>query len=124
MVTPFFKVRRSKLNYVFTRERKAGFPIGYQYIRDSKGVISFLMLEDTDKDTIFFVDKETKQLHCQIVLHRTDELDIKQEYLYIFQNVDDRNKFLADHLTDMTASIESYTSSCYELNYVTVIEYI
>lgn len=124
MTTPFFKVRRSKLNYVFTREHKAGFPIGYQYIRDSKGIISFLLLEDTDKDTVFFVDKETKQLHVQIVLHRNDELDIKQEYLYLFPSVDDRNKFLADHLTDMTASIDSYTNNYYELNYTTIVEYI
>lgn len=124
MSTPFFKVRRSKVNYVITRERKTGFPTGYQYIRDNKGVISFLLLEDTDKDTIFFVDKETKQLHCQFVLHRSDDLDIKQEYLYIFQSVEARNKFLADHLTDMPASIDLEAISSYELNYVTVIEYI
>lgn len=121
-MTNFFKIKRTKISRILSKERKEGYPLEYEFIRKND-ILNYVMLYDEKSTAYYFIDKNNV-CRLQIQYHQKDKENLKQEYILTFIDEDERNDFLEDLLKFAPASIDTRSMNMHEIQDITVIEYV
>lgn len=117
-----FKVKRSKISRILSKERKEGYPLEYEFIRKNDTLV-YVMLYEEKMSSYYFVDKNNV-LHMQIQWHQKDRENLKQEYVVTFIDEDERNDYLEDLLRYVVSTVDIRSQHMHEIQDITLIEYI